>query len=114
MHKSQTPNLCKDSLETSLDGRGVGTLDLLDALALVVEVEGRHGRDTVGSSNLGEVINVDLVELDVAVGLAHLLDGGGDGLAGTAPGGVEVNDDGTGGFGDLGLVVLDAGNGDEC
>lgn len=72
-------------------------------------MEGRHGRDTVGSGNLGEVINVDLVELDVGVGLAELLEGRGDGLAGTAPDGVEVNDDGAGGLSDLGLVLLDAG-----
>lgn len=110
--ESQFSNLCKDSLETSLDCRGVGALDLLLALTTVVEVEGRHGRDTVGSGNLGEVINVNLVELDVGVGLAELLDGRGDGLAGTAPDGVEVDDDGAGGLSDLGLVLLGAGK--EC
>jgi hypothetical protein len=109
--ESQFSNLCKDSLEASLDGRGVGTLDLLLALTTVVEVEGRHGRDTVGSGNLGEVINVDLVELDVGVGLAELLEGRGNGLAGTAPDGVEVDDDGAGGLSDLGLVLLGARKG---
>ena len=109
--ESQFSNLCKDSLETSLDGRGVGTLDLLLALTTVVEVEGRHGRDTVGSGNLGEVIDIDLVELDVGVLLAELLKGRGVGLAGTAPDGVEVDDNGTGGLSDLGLVLLDAGEG---
>ena len=109
--ESQFPNLCNDSLESSLDGRGVGTLDLLHTLTTVVEVEGRHGRDTVGSGNLGEVIDIDLVELDVGVLLAELLKGRGDGLAGTAPDGVEVDDNGTGGLSDLGLVLLDAGEG---
>lgn len=102
-------NLCKDSLETGLDSRGVSTLHLLLALTTLVEVEGGHGRDAVGSSDLGELVNVDLVELDVGVGLAHLLDGGGDGLAGAAPHGVEVDDDGTGGIGDLLLVLGGAG-----
>ena len=107
----QFPKLCKDSLETSLDGRGVSTLHLLLALTTVVEVEGRHSRDTVGSSNLRELIDVDLVELDAGVGLAELLDGRGDGLAGTAPDGVEVDDNGAGGISDLGLVLLGAGEG---
>jgi hypothetical protein len=96
-HESQIPNLWKDSLDTSLDGSGVSTLDLLLALTTLVEVEGRHSRDAVGSSDLGELIDVDLVELDVGVCLAELLEGRSDGLAGTAPGGVEVDDDGAGG-----------------
>lgn len=109
--ESQFSNLCNDSLDSSLDGRGVGTLDLLHTLTIVVEVEGRHGRDTVGSGNLGEFIDIDLVELDVGVLLAELLEGRGDGLAGTAPDGVEVDDNGAGGLSDLGLVLLDAGEG---
>jgi hypothetical protein len=72
-------------------------------------VEGRHSRDAVGSSDLRELIDVDLVELDVGVGLAELLEGRGDGLAGTAPGGVEVDDDGAGDRGDLFRVLSDAG-----
>lgn len=37
--------------------------------------------------------------------VAQLLDGRADGLAGTAPGGEEVDDDGTVSLVDLGLVV---------
>jgi hypothetical protein len=107
-HESQIPNLFKDSLDTSLDGSRVSTLNLLLALTTLVEVEGRHSRDAVGSSDLRELIDVDLVELDAGVGLAELLEGRGDGLAGTAPGGVEVDDDGAGGVGDLFLVLGDA------
>ena len=108
-HESQISNLFKKSLDTSLDGRGVSTLDLLLALTVLVEVEGRHGRDTVGSSDVRELIDINLVELDAGVGLAELLDGRGDGLAGTAPGGVEVDDDGAGGGGDLLRVLSGAG-----
>ena len=108
-HESQIPNLFKDSLDASLDGSRVSTLNLLLALTTLVEVEGRHSRDTVGSSDLRELIDVDLVELDAGVGLAELLEGRGDGLAGTAPGGVEVDDDGAGGVSDLFLVLGDAG-----
>jgi hypothetical protein len=102
-------NLFKDSLKTSLNSRRVGTLNLGLALTTVVEVEGRHSGDTVGSSDLSELIDVDLVEAHVGVGLAELLQLRGDSLAGTAPDGVEVDDDGAGGVGDFGLVVLDAG-----
>mgnify|MGYP001636188979 CR=1 FL=1 len=108
-NESQFPKLCKDSLEASLDGGGVSTLDLLIEFTILVEAEGRHGRDSVGSSNLGEVIDVDLVELDVGVGIAELLEGRSDGLAGTAPGGVEVDDNEAGGISDLGLVLLGTG-----
>lgn len=38
--------------------------------------------------------------------LAHLLNSGGDGLAGTAPLSEEVDEDGLGGVGNLGLEVL--------
>lgn len=99
-------NLSKNSLQTSLDSGRVSTLDFLNTLALVVEVESRHGRDTVVSGNGSKLIDVNLVELDVGVGVAQLLQKGGDGLAGTAPCGEEVDDDGALGVCDLGLVLL--------
>lgn len=68
-------------------------------------MEGRHSRDAVVGSDLSELVNVNLVELDAGVLVAELLEERRDGLAGTAPGGEEVDDDGAGGFGDLGLVV---------
>jgi hypothetical protein len=107
-HQTQ-PNLLKQSLKTSLDSRGVGTLNLLNTLALVVEVEGRHSRDTVISSDGGKLVNVDLVEFNAGVFVTQLLEEGGDGLAGTAPCGEEVDDDGVLGVCDLGLVLLGTG-----
>jgi hypothetical protein len=103
---STQPNLLKQSLKTSLDSRGVGTLNLVNTLALVVEVEGRHSRDAVLSSDGSKLVNVDLVEVNAGVGVAQLLEEGGDGLAGTAPCGEEVDDDGALGVCDLGLVLL--------
>lgn len=69
-------------------------------------MESGHGGDTVVSSDGGELVDVNLVEGDGGGGLAQLLDGGADSLAGTAPGGEEVNDDGAGGVGNLLGVLL--------
>lgn len=97
-----TNNHLKELLESSVDGGGVGTLDLSDQLAAsLAEVESGHGGDGVLGSDGRELVDVDLVEVDGLVGLAQLLEGGADGLAGTAPGGEEVNDDGAGGVGNL-------------
>ena len=96
----------QELLESSVDGGGVGTLDLTNLLATLAEVESGHGGDTVVSSDGGELVNVNLVEGDGGGGLAQLLDGGADSLAGTAPGGEEVNDDGAGGVGNLLGVLL--------
>lgn len=86
---------CSNSLDTSLDSRGVGTTDsrISELLAILVEEEGRHSRDTVISSNLSQLVDVNLVELDVGVFCGELLDPGGNGLAGAAPLGEEVDDD---------------------
>lgn len=109
--KIQRYNLFEELLESSLDGGRVGTLDLADLLATLAEVESGHGRDSVLGSDGGELIDVDLVECDGGVLLAELLDGGADGLAGTAPGGEEVNDDVAGGVGHLLGVLLGAERG---
>lgn len=74
----------------------VGTADseVVAFLAILVEEEGGHGGDAVVSGNSGELVNVNLVELDGGDAVAQLLDDGRNGLAGTAPGGEEVDDDG--------------------
>jgi hypothetical protein len=110
IHKSTESHsincLLQNSLQTSLNSGRVSTLDLLNTFTLIVEVESRHGRDTVISSNLSKLVDVDLVEVDVGVGVAQLLEEGGDGLAGAAPCGEEVDDDGALGFRHLGLVLF--------
>lgn len=93
-HRPHSTNLCSNLLNTSHNSRGVGTTDSLDLLTTLEEKESRHGRDTVGSSDLRKLVDVDLEELDVGVLGAQLLDLGGDGLAGTAPLGEEVDQNG--------------------
>lgn len=100
--------------DSSTDSRGVGATDGLEQLAVLVEEEGRHSGDTVLSGDISEVIDVDLVELDVLVGLAELLNGGGDGLARTTPLGEEVDDNGLLGVANEGLVLLNAAKQKEC
>lgn len=78
-------------LDGSLESGRVGTNNLSDELAVLVDVEGRHGTDTNVGSDVGQLVNVDLVEGGVGVLLAELLDLGSDGLARTAPGGEEVD-----------------------
>lgn len=106
--------LSSDLGDGSTDSRGVGATDGVDQLAVLVEEEGGHSRDTVVSGDVGEVVDVDLVELDVVVGLAELVDSGGDGLARTAPLSEEVDDDGLLGVGNEGLVLLSTANKQEC
>jgi len=106
IHKTTRPNLCKQLLDSSVDRRRVSTTDHLDLLAVLEEEESGHSGDLVLGGNLAELVNVDLVELDAGVLLAQLLDCGRNGLAGTAPLGEEVDEDGLLGVGNLGLEVL--------
>lgn len=103
-------HLSSDGVDTSNDGRGVGATDgdVVDLLAVLEEQEGGHGGDAVVGGNIRELVNVDLVELHVLLLGAKLLDGGGDSLAGSTPGGVEVDNDGLGGLLDEGLPLLSA------
>lgn len=78
-------------LDGSLESGRVGTDNLSDELAVLVDVEGRHGTDANVGSDVGQLVNVDLVEGGVGVLLAEFLDLGSDGLARTAPGGEEVD-----------------------
>lgn len=89
-------HLCGDLSDSLLDSGGVGAANGqgINLRAILVEQEGGHGGDAVVGSNTGELVNVDLVELDGGDAVAQLLDHGRDGLAGTAPGGEEVDNDG--------------------
>lgn len=103
-----TANLFQELFDSSIDAAGIGTLDIGNLLATLAEEEGWHGGDTVIGSDFGNLVNVDLVETDPGVCFAQLLDGRADGLARTAPGGEEVDDDGTVSLFDLGLVFRGA------
>jgi hypothetical protein len=93
--------LRNQSLDASLQGGRVRTDNIGDLLAVLEEHEGGHGTDTELGGNVGELIDVDLVELGLGVGLGELLNLGGDGLAGTAPRSKAVEDDGLLGVEDL-------------
>ena len=93
-------------LDASLQGRRVGTDNLTNLLAVLEDQESRHGADTELSSDVGELVDIDLVELGVGVLLAEGVDLGRDRLAGTAPVGVGVDDDDALRLLDLGHEVL--------
>ena len=82
-------------------------------LAVLVQQEGRHGANAYFASRVAQLVDVDLVELDIRVLLAEVRDLGGNGLAGAAPGGEAVYDDGALGvenlfleFGVAGLLLV--------
>lgn len=109
-------HLCGGLAEVSLDGRleglGVGADDLSDLLAVLEEEESGHGADTELLGNVGNLVDVDLVEARVGVFFGEpgsfvsnanargetswenvLDDLRGDDLARTAPGGEAVEDE---------------------
>lgn len=98
-------DLCGQFLHSSSDSRGHGTTDLVNILAILEEEKGGHSRDAVISSNIRNLLNIDLVELDIFVLSAQFLDQGSDGLAGTTPLSMEVDEDGFLGAGDLFLPL---------
>lgn len=59
--------LCGVLLDRSLKRSRVGTHNLLDLLAIGEDLEGRHGADAEVLSNVGDLVDVDLVEADVGV-----------------------------------------------
>lgn len=61
------PNLSRGLLNGSLKSNRVGTNDLLDLLAVLEEQESGHGADGVLLSDLGDLVDVDLVEAGVGV-----------------------------------------------
>lgn len=80
-------------LDSSLQRRDIGADHLCDLLAALEEQEGGHGAYAQLGGDLGQLVDVDLVELGGGVLLGELLDLGGDGLAGTAPRGEAVDHD---------------------
>lgn len=58
-------------LDGSLQGLRVRTDDLADLLTVLEEEEGRHGADAELLRDVGDVVDVDLVETRVLVGVGH-------------------------------------------
>lgn len=108
---SHTPPLSSNALNSVLQLLHIPAHNpLIEGFTILKQDEGRHSADLQFLSDRADLIDVDLQELDVCVGLAELADDGGDGLAGAAPGGEEVDDDGAGGsqgFEDDGVVDFD-------
>lgn len=80
-------------LDSILNVRRRRTHDLVHLLAVLVVDKGGHGAHAQLLRDVGDLVNVDLVERNVGVLLAVLVDLGGDGLAGAAPDGVAVDHD---------------------
>lgn len=80
---------------THLKSGRVGTNHLLHDLTLVEEDKGGHGVDTDLLSNLLLGIDIDLVEADLLTGwgVRDLLEDRANNLAGSTPGGPEVDHD---------------------
>jgi|TARA_R110002003_G_scaffold595_10_gene20785 hypothetical protein len=54
-------------LDTSLDGLGVRADNLADLLAVLEENESGHGADTEFLGNVGDLVDIELVEANVRV-----------------------------------------------
>lgn len=93
IYSTSPTDLSSNLLNTSHNSRWVRTTNSLNLLPVLKEEESRHSRDTVLGGNVRQLVDVDLEELDVVVFGAQLLDLRGDGLAGTAPLGEEVDED---------------------
>lgn len=64
-------SLAEVLLDGSLKGLGVGADDLTDLLAALEEQEGGHGTDAELLGDVGDLVDVELVELGVGVGLGE-------------------------------------------
>lgn len=61
-------NLCVDvGLDGGLEGLGVGTDDLSDLVTVLEEQEGRHGTDAELLSNVGDLVDIELVEAGIGI-----------------------------------------------
>ena len=61
-------NLCVDvGLDSGLESLGVGTDNLGDLVTVLKEKEGGHGADTKFLCDIGDLIDVELVEARVGV-----------------------------------------------
>lgn len=58
-------------LDGSLESLGVGTDDLGDLLAVLEQDKGGHGADAEFLSDIGDFVNVNLVEAGVGVGVGE-------------------------------------------
>ena len=99
-------HLCRVLLNSSGKSGRVGTTNHLDNLAVLEDEEGGHGGDSVVGSNLRQLVDVDLVELDALVLLAQLLKVGGDSLARATPGCEEIDEDGLLGLENICLELI--------
>lgn len=52
-------------LDQLLESAGVGTDELVGSLAVLVDEEGRHGADVELGSDVGDLLDVELEEVDV-------------------------------------------------
>lgn len=85
---------CRRSLgNEGLETGRVSTEEIALLLSILVEHERRHRSDSDFLGDFGLRIDIDLVELNALRGRGHLLENGGDGLAGTTPGCPEVDHD---------------------
>lgn len=84
-------------LQPVINGLEVRTPDPVHFLAVLQHHKGRHSSDLELLSHPPHLVHIDLEEPNVLVLLTELANLGGNGLAGTAPGRVEVNEDGAGG-----------------
>lgn len=70
--------------------------DLRNLLPILEQHNRRHGPHAEFLRHIRHGVHIDLVEFRLRVGLAVLLEDGGDSLAGPAPGCPAVEDDGAG------------------
>lgn len=85
--------LCNESLDTDFQLFGVSADNVADLLTILEEEERGHGAHAQFGGRLGEMVNVDLVELGLGESLAELGHLRGNGLARAAPRGEAVEDD---------------------
>lgn len=84
--------LSNQTLDTLLNGTGVSPNNLSELLALVEIHNGRHSADSELLSNVGDFVDIDLVELCLRVCLAECINLWGYGAAWATPWGPAVQD----------------------
>jgi hypothetical protein len=84
------PSFLQKRLDPLLNSRQMSPNNFSDLLSSLKEHESRHRPHTQLLCDIIELVNINLVELDIGVDIAPLLDLGRDSLAGTAPFSVAV------------------------
>ena len=94
-------------VDKALDALFAGTLELVNLLAVLVELESRHALDSGGLGSLTVGVDINLPHGDrIGVLASHALEDWTDSLARWAPAGSEVDDEGLlRGGGDSGIVI---------